>query len=467
MIKKLMGKERDSCSSDSETITLHIGSPKAGSSALQNFLLSSRKVLEKHGFYYPEHGIDKNGVSGGHGQLGGALREGDLEGAQALLDKWLAHARKKGLKLVLSSESFFNQAQALHTLLHEHAQLAPENVRVVAFVRAPIDYLMGNHNQGIKRHGETWRLSNHLAPVMRNGKPSLAGVPLIQWADAFGDDNCRFLTYRKPEADQPQIEAVFLEALGLQGPEIARLLPERKITNRSYVRSALELKRVLNTVLGKLPPEIGREVDWALQGYSDLHPEEGSLGSQDIPETLYQEINAMFLAAMEPVMQRFETLERDVLFPPQARRSAHSAEERNPYRPLAYLEAQCPQELEAIKQEAVTQYRNGRQGYAFLKLLDLLGLDFEEPAAQTGLSARARGIIGSSKMKEADRLRELGAYFEQQGLLDDALLLLEKALETRPGGGSIKKLRRRIADKQSVLEQVNASGSAPEDNAFQ
>ncbi|WP_158774119.1 hypothetical protein [Cobetia sp. L2A1] len=441
------------------SICIHIGSPKAGSSALQNFMLNSRRPLEKLGFYYPEHGIDKNGVSGGHGQLGGALRDKDIDGAEALLSKWLTHARKKGLKLVLSSESFFNQAEPLYTLLHERMQLAPEDIRVIAFVRAPIDYLMGNHNQGIKRHGETWRLSNHLAPVMRNGKPSLAGLPLIQWANAFGDDNCHFMTYQRPADDVPQIEAVFLRELGVAASEIPALLPEKKITNRSYVRSALELKRILNTVLGKLPSEVGREIDWALQGYSDQHPEEDSLGSRDIPELLYKDINDMFLAAMEPVIQRFPTLDRAVLFPPQEPKRVRTADLNNPYRPLAYLEVHCAKELAAVKEEALAQYRQGRQGYAFLKLLDLLGIDFEEPAAQAGLSPRARGIIASSNMKEADRLRELGSYFEQHGLLDDALLLLEKARDNRPSGGSIKKLQRRVVDKKSVLEQVNAPGS--------
>lgn len=440
---------------DSMRIFLHVGSPKAGSSALQNFMLDSRKSLEKLGYYYPKHSIDKNGVSGGHGQLGSALREGDNETAESLINEWLTHARKNGKKLVLSSESFFSQAEALQTLLHERMQLAPDNIRVIAFVRAPVDYLMGNLNQGIKRHGETRRLINHLAPVLRNGKSNLTGAPLIQWADAFGDDNCRFLTYQKPADDVPQIESVFLNELGVPASEIPALLPERKITNRSYVRSALELKRTLNTVLSMLPLEVEREIDWALQEYSDQYPREGSLGSRDIPEPLYKEINDMFLTAMEPVMQRFPMLDPDVLFSPQEPKVAKTVDLSNPYRPLAYLEVHCAKELEAVKVEAWSQYRQGRQGYTFLKLLDLLGLDFEEPIAHTGLSARARGIIANSKMEEADRLRELGAYFEQHGLLDDALLLLEKALDHRPSGPNIQRLRHRVVAKKSVLEQIN------------
>ncbi|WP_141103686.1 hypothetical protein [Cobetia sp. QF-1] len=445
-------------------LIIHIGSPKAGSSALQSFMLRSRKEIEKIGYYYPEHNIDKNGVSGGHSQLWVALREGDVEGAKALLETWLNHARKKGLILVVSSESFFNQSESLAKLFHESLRIPPHVIRIIAFVRAPVDYLLGNHNQGIKRHGQSWSLSSHLAPVLRNSKPSsLSGGPLLQWADAFGDDNCHFLTYQKPAEDTRQIEAVFLEELGVPASEILALLPERKITNRSYVRSALELKRTLNTVLAKLPPKVGRQIDWALQEYSDLHPDEGSVGSQDIPAVLYRDINAKFLAAMEPALKRFPSLDRKVLFPPQPTKDTFTVSDATPYRPLAYLEEQYPKELDIIRKAALTQYKEGDQSYAFLKLLDLLGIYFEEPVALKGLSARTRGIIASSRMKEADRLRELGAYFEQQGLLDDALLLLEKALETRPEGGGIKKMQRRVADKKLLLEQMNDSDASGDD----
>lgn len=437
-------------------LVIHIGSPKAGSSAIQRFMLSSRKSVEGIGYYYPEHNIDKNGVSGGHSRLSVALSEGDVDGAEAQLEKWLNHSRKKGLILVLSSESFFYQSESMARLLHERLRISPDAIRVIAFVRAPVDYLLGNYNQGIKRHGHSRSFYSQLVPVLQNSNPSnLSGGPLLQWADAFGDDNCHFLTYQKPVESTRQIEATFLEELGVSASEILALLPERKITNRSYVRSALELKRIFNTVLARLPFTVGQQIDWALQEYSDLHPDEGSIGSQDIPDVLYKDINAKFLSAMEPALKRFPSLDRKVLFPPQLAKDSFTADVTNPYRPLAYLEDQYPKELDAIRKAAWTQYKEGNQGYTFLRLLDLLGISFEEPVPLKGLSARTRGIIASGKMKEADRLRELGVYFEQQGLLDDALLLLEKALEARPGGGGIKKIKRRIAHKKLVLEKMN------------
>ncbi len=437
-------------------LVVHIGSPKAGSSAIQRYMLSSRKSIERIGYYYPEHNIDKNGISGGHSQLSVALSEGDIDRAEMQLQKWLNHARKKGLILVLSSESFFYQLEAMARLLHERLRLSPDAIRVIAFVRAPVDYLLGNYNQGIKRHGHSRSFYSQLVSVLQNSNPSnLSGGPLLQWADAFGDDNCHFLTYHKPAENTRQIEATFLEELGVPTSEIFALLPERKITNRSYVRSALELKRIFNTVLARLPSAVSQQIDWALQEYSDLHLDEGSIGSQDIPAVLYKDINAKFLSAMEPALKRFPSLDRKVLFPPQLAKDSFTADVTNPYRPLGYLEDQYPKELDAIRKAAWTQYKEGNQGYTFLKLLDLLGISFEEPVPIKGLSARTRGIIASGKMKEADRLRELGVYFEQQGLLDDALLLLKKALEARPGGGGIKKIKRRIAHKKSILEKMN------------
>ena len=55
-------------------VILHIGAPKTGSSALLNFFLKNREQLASAGYYYPEHGFDVNGISGGHSRLGISLQ---------------------------------------------------------------------------------------------------------------------------------------------------------------------------------------------------------------------------------------------------------------------------------------------------------------------------------------------------------------------------------------------------------
>jgi hypothetical protein len=51
-------------------VVFHIGAPKTGASAIQKFLLENRQALKSLGFYYPEHALDENGVSGGHTGFG-------------------------------------------------------------------------------------------------------------------------------------------------------------------------------------------------------------------------------------------------------------------------------------------------------------------------------------------------------------------------------------------------------------
>lgn len=447
IIKRLVTSDRGNGNpnKDNVEIYLHIGSPKAGSSALQNFMLSARKSLEKHGFYYPEHGIDKNGISGGHGKLIEALKKQDTKSAEERLSEWIDYCHKNELSLILSSESFFNNAEVLKGLMINNMGIGRNKINIIAFVRSPVDYLMANYNQGIKRHGSIHSLSQHLASVLKKGKPTLSGQPLMRWADVFGDSQCRFINYHKPGLLVERIEETFLKQLGIPVKEIKRLLPDPKITNRSYTRSALELKRVMNTVLGKLPASVGNEIDWALQRYSDLHPEEVSLNSSDIPRELYQDVSKKFLADMRPILERFPSLDEAILFPKQNPRVTSNSFAYI-YQALAFLEVNCPKELKEIRNEAFSQKCKGAQSYTFIKLLDLLDIEFTESSLPTGLSKRARSIIASNKESEADRLRELGLYFESKSLLSDAVLLLAKAHELRPSGKSIIKAYERVLD---------------------
>ena len=43
------------------TLYLHIGTPKTGTTALQNFLPANEEVLEQHGICYPDFGFRYTG----------------------------------------------------------------------------------------------------------------------------------------------------------------------------------------------------------------------------------------------------------------------------------------------------------------------------------------------------------------------------------------------------------------------
>ncbi|MFH7587941.1 hypothetical protein [Oceanimonas smirnovii] len=192
-----------------QNVVIHIGSPKCGSSATQRFCIKNKEKLLELGYYYPEHSLDSNGVSGGHTQVAGALIKNDLALAKANLTTWLTEAKARNATLLLSAEAFYGQHNAIAELCEDI------NVTVIAFLRHPVDYLLANHNQGIKRHMETRRLSELLPVQLSQQTGHLAGLPLLHWADKFGDDNCIFIPYQSPSAGSTPIELQFLMAAGM------------------------------------------------------------------------------------------------------------------------------------------------------------------------------------------------------------------------------------------------------------
>lgn len=445
MIRKIVNAFRPVKSSQkAHNIIIHIGSPKCGSSAIQRFCTTNKEKLLELGYYYPEHSLDSNGVSGGHTQVAGALIQNDLALAKANLTIWLKEAKVQDATLLLSAEAFYGQYNAVAGLCEDI------NVTVIAFLRHPVDYLLANHNQGIKRHMETRRLSE-LLPVQLNQQTGhLAGLPLLHWADKFGDENCIFMPYQSLSAGGTPIELKFLMAAGMSEKDASALTNNLdKITNRSYVKSALELKRLLNTVLPELPAQHAHEIDWALQCYSDSATDEHAFTQADLGDEIREKINHHLLSQMKPVVKRFPQLESVT----KMASVSNTKSDINLIKPLRALEDAAPAALNAVIKQAVTLRDQNRDDYSFCKLLDVLGIEFTEPKARKatpGLTEPQMQLLNSEKVQIADCLREMAVLLEKQNLLQDAHFAISAALKNRPNGEGIKRIKARIEQKISI-----------------
>jgi len=458
MIKHVIRSLRSAASSARPAeVVLHIGAPKCGSSAIQRFCVGQRDELLTSGYYYPEHPLDVNGVSGGHTQLAGALLNGKHEQAAATLQRWLEEARASKAILLLSAEALYGQHEAMAELCRGL------RVKVVAFLRHPVEYLLANHNQGIKRHFSTQRLGALLPELLGRPAGHLAGLPLLHWAEAFGADSCCFMAYQSPSAGGAPVEEHFLRSLSLPEERIGDLLGQiQGMTNRSYVKSALELKRLLNTVLGDMPAAQAHQVDWSLQGYSDRSRDETGYTMADLTQEMRERLEQHLLKQMAPVVERFPELKAAAELPLEKSR-AQGAGWLDLAAPLAALEADAPQVTCEIRRRVMTLRDQGRQDYAFCKLLDILGIEFSEPGDAMprskpvpGLTAQQRSSLEKPHARDADYLREMALLLERQGLLKDALFAIERAAAKRPQGKGIQRIKERIEQKcrASVGEPV-------------
>lgn len=442
MIKRTMSQLRyKKKKKDSYDIVVHIGAPKTGSSAIQRFCVESRSYLKSLGFYYPEHPLDKNGVSGGHTEIAGALINNDKSTAGQRFHRYLEKAKKNDMTLLLSAEAFYGQHESMAELCQGLS------VKVIGFLRHPVDYLLGNHNQGIKRHMATHRLNEAVAEMLSKPTPHLVGKPFIHWANQFGDDNCYFVAYQAPTSGLP-LEAIFLKALGISEYEAASRVTDLSVTNRSYVKSALEFKRLLNTVLPQLPASYAHEVDWCLQGYSDRAVNEQPYQHSDIPETLMLQISSHLSEQINEVSLRFPQLSEVTTLSS----NVPSIEKPNSgftlQSPLNVFSKELPGVLKSVCEVALDQHAKGRRDYVFLKLMDVLGLDFEETKALPDLLDD--GILKRLKRPQnsgPDYLREMSLVLERLGYLNESLTLIDMALGIRPTGPALIAIKKRLDAK--------------------
>lgn len=441
MIKKAIREFRlGSRSKSLPDVVLHVGAPKAGSSAIQRFCQTNPETLKKLGYFYPDHPLDVNGVSGGHTQLAGALLNGKIEQANERFKEWLSEAKQNNLCLLISGESLYGQAKQMSEIT------SGLDVKVIAFLRHPVDYLLGNHNQGIKRHMQTRRLEQVLREQAGKPAPHLVGLPLLNWANAYNDEKCEFLPYRSPSQGGEPIEQRFLQALGMSPKESKIVVGEVSVTNRSYVVSALELKRLLNFILPELPDEVAHRVDWGLQGYSDQAGNEYGLSQEDIIPKVRQQLLNNFLLQMEPVVKRFPALKEVMDFPLISKKNKKQSR-INLEPPLVFLERREPEIMSQIRQTARSLRDNGLQGYSFFKLLDILDVEFEEPKVfSQPLSDSAKEVLSDKGSREADILREMALLLERLDYLEDAMFVISLALARRPAGKRIQHIYQRISE---------------------
>jgi hypothetical protein len=229
-------------------VFVHIGPPKTATSAIQNWLQQNREVLIQQGIYYPEHGLDENGVSSGN-----VLNIFDRNEDKSLLinkskiEKVLTDCQKNNCKvLLLSSEFFFFQVDEL-------LKVFPD-AKLIAYIRFPLEVIESSYNQAVKRHNQTQPLGLPKEPLAYHS------VLLEKMLQRFDKSSFIVRFYSQDSFVGGNIVSDLLSVVGVE--ELSANPPK---VNSSYSLEALEFKRWLNCFL---PPAHQNRVDRLLQSYN-------------------------------------------------------------------------------------------------------------------------------------------------------------------------------------------------------
>lgn len=229
--------------SDDRRLILHIGAPKTGSTALQQFLTENRPTLERHGWLYPD--VSLRGY--GHHDLAFLMGGGypDWATSQTLtlaeLVRQLSKASSGDCSIILSSENFYLLTDPKRVAeVIEAAGLAGRALRVVVYLRRQDDAHVSWYNQLVKAQGYTGTITDS---VSRWDELWDYDVILGRWAAAFGSEALLVRLYEEPGLIDGDIRRDFLEVIGLSGQGIAW---SSAPINTRLNRDILEFQRLVN-----------------------------------------------------------------------------------------------------------------------------------------------------------------------------------------------------------------------------
>ena len=413
---------------ESAEIIIHIGSPKTGSSAIQKYCNNHRKTFLKYGVFYPEHGLDSNGISGGHWDLANYVVSRDLSKASEVLAGYLKQSKKNKCKLLISAESFFVRPDDLLSIL------PTDKFHIVTFFRHPIEAFRSHYNQGVKRHFSTNDIKT-VASSIEISRPGISGEVLLKWADLIGVNKISLLHYSVLNNGDFNSIKEFCDLLSL--PYLAG--GDKRI-NTSYTPCALEFKRLLNTVLDEKNAVLNSKLDVFLQKYSDSISVPFPSLKQLIGDEIHSKMHDYYHPIVSRIANRF-SVNLTVSDEQQAGIDFESI-------PLIWDLLKSELELNSyIKSCVLNHLYNSERSYSLVRLCEFIEIDFNEIQLfnkKSYLSEREISLIISKSAESADMLRELAKIFERSGDFKNALRVSKRALELRPHGPYLKSMVDRL-----------------------
>lgn len=216
--------------SGAQTVFLHIGRGKAGSTTIQSFVQGNKAFLETEGIHCP---LIPNGMAN-HARLAKSLP--DRSSDRAPIREFRRDLERSPFpKLFLSAEALMSMPRNGIRLLQRLT--ANREVRILAYIRAYPDWVRSLYAQRTKRALSAWDFDAFLAA----GEHEVSALPnLEQWSQVFGWNAMRVRTLDRSGLAGGSLVSDVLDALGVQGSP-----PAVADANVSLHWMTLELLRAL------------------------------------------------------------------------------------------------------------------------------------------------------------------------------------------------------------------------------
>lgn len=237
-------------------LILHVGQPKAGSTAIQNYLEAQRSALLAHGILFPKsYFLRRNPFdaerSPGHKGLIDVLSKGDL----SELDQELAAT--SATRVIISIENLFAD-QPEQTFQHIADAFSGWDICLLAVLRHPNRWIVSRYIEEILSNSK-WGTLTLPEFVDRNIDWLLYADRLEMFARVLKPRSVKLINYDTALRGRGLLQE-FLECTQLPNTDPA-LVSRLRSNVREKSEFLIEGKRRLNAILPKLPLLIRQEIE--------------------------------------------------------------------------------------------------------------------------------------------------------------------------------------------------------------
>lgn len=235
------------------TLLIHIGMPKTGTTALQNFLLINNSKLEKYGWCYPTLTDEKAGDLGDL-ELSGLMSSGNgykiyedwiLNNIKSEWDKGLEDVLKylKEKSVIISEERIYKYGTEKFIV---SAKEKFENIKVIVYLRRQDRAIESLYNTHVKALGECSTFEKFIDSDVVPKNYLEYVLKLDQISRIIGKENLTVRIYEKQQLIGNDTITDFLSLLGIPLDQDDWNRSER--VNPSLAGNYLEISRLVNSV---------------------------------------------------------------------------------------------------------------------------------------------------------------------------------------------------------------------------
>lgn len=395
-------------------VIIHAGPGKTGTSAVQHWLNNNSVILEKNGFWYPEHTTDSNNVSSGN--LNWILDKSENNQwnvSQKKIDKIKEELEKSQFHtLILSSEFFFHKISDLYKHFN--------NANFIVYLRNPLELAESGYNQSVKRHGTTTPLN-----LPKNLDSSVLNF-LSRIISKHKTIKLDIRPYDKELFVNRSLVSDFLSAISIEQEII-----NNEVINPSYTLQALEFKRYINHFqIG----HIEHEIDRILQ-VCEIGEREYSF----INDSQHDSIKSAFIAQLSSFIdkhhyQQLIPYQEALVIAKQKPYFKQYINDKDLKDLVTYVNLKNPEIFTEIAKKIESGKNQIIPNKHFYKYFNVEHKVSDVLVDINNLKNFTHEIKNLNNPEDADICRTIALYFEKENNLDMARYFMEAAHIFRPSG---------------------------------